>query len=236
MSSEKIEQYWKIQVGKDNPTFPFLVVDNWYTPNEEKAVWRELDFFSARPKDNIDRAENTIVARFPDGTPKSNAYRFYLEDYYKKREVSPIFNYMYKQRSSEFRDIVEKEMLPYGRSFGTTNRDSSLVSYYEENDHYKPHFDSFMFTCLIWMVREPKLFKGGDFKLNEPDVEIKLKNNRMVIFPCSYLHSVSPIRFNKQPKEIGYGKYTITHFYYTLPTGGNDEQWQHLKSDGDKNA
>ena len=31
-----IEQYWDIKVIKDNPTFPFLVIDNWYTPEEEK--------------------------------------------------------------------------------------------------------------------------------------------------------------------------------------------------------
>ena len=84
MSSEKIEQNWKVQIIKDNPTFPFLVIDNWYTPNEEKAVWKELDFFSTTPKEQIDRAENTIVARDPDGTSKSKAYRFYIEDFYKK--------------------------------------------------------------------------------------------------------------------------------------------------------
>ena len=31
MSSEKKEQYWKVQVIKDNPVYPFILVDNWYT-------------------------------------------------------------------------------------------------------------------------------------------------------------------------------------------------------------
>ena len=52
--------------------------------------------------------------------------------------------------------------------------------------------------------------------------EIKLKNNRMVMFPCCYLHSVSPIKFHTKPKKIGYGKYTITHFFYSVPTGKVD--------------
>jgi len=216
MSGEKIEQNWKVQIIKDNPTFPFLVIDNWYTPEEEKAVWKELDFFSAIPKDQIDRAENTIVARNKDGSSKSKAYRFYIEGFYNKRELSPITNYMYKQRSPEFHNIIS-ECIPYSRMFLSSNKDSSLVSYYEENDHYEPHFDNFTWTCLIWMVREPRLFDGGDFKLNEPDVEVKLKNNRMVIFPSCFLHSVSPVKFHTQPKEIGYGRYTITHFYYATP-------------------
>jgi len=219
MSGEKIEQYWDVKVVNDNPTFPFVVIDNWYTPEEEKAVWKELDFFSATPKEQIDRAENTIVARDPDGTAKSNAYRFYIEDFYKKRELSPIINCMYKQRTPEFHKILEDNCMPYARSFMSSNDDSSLLSYYEENDHYKPHHDTFAWTCLIWMVREPRLFNGGDFKLNEPDIEVKLKNNRMVMFPCCYLHSVSPVKFHTQPKEIGYGRYTLTHFYYGIPKG-----------------
>jgi Rps23 Pro-64 3,4-dihydroxylase Tpa1-like proline 4-hydroxylase len=218
MSGEKIEQNWKVQIIKDNPTFPFLVIDNWYTPEEEKAVWKELDFFSATPKDQIDRAENTIVARNKDGSSKSKAYRFYIEEYYRKREISSIINCMYKQRTSEFHNII-KECMPYYRSFYSTNNDTSMLSYYEENDHYEPHHDTFAWTCLIWMVREPRLFNGGDFKLNEPDIEVKLKNNRMVMFPCCYLHSVSPVKFHTQPKEIGYGRYTITHFYYATPKG-----------------
>jgi len=126
---------------------------------------------------------------------------------------------MYKQRTSEFHKILANNCMPYGRSFMSSNGDSSLVSYYEENDHYKPHHDTFAWTCLIWMVREPRLFDGGNFKLNEPDIEVKLKNNRMVMFPCCYLHSVSPVKFHTQPKEIGYGRYTITHFYYGTPKG-----------------
>jgi Rps23 Pro-64 3,4-dihydroxylase Tpa1-like proline 4-hydroxylase len=218
MSGEKIEQNWKVQIIKDNPTFPFLVIDDWYTPNEEKAVWKELDFFSATPKDQIARAENTIVARNPDGSSKSTAYRFYIEDYYRKREISPIINCMYKQTTPEFHNII-KECQPYARSFLSSNADSSLLSYYEENDHYESHHDTFLWTCLVWMVREPRLFNGGDFKLNEPDIEVKLKNNRMVMFPCCYLHSVSPVKFHTQPKEMGYGRYTITHFYYGMPKG-----------------
>jgi len=219
MSGEKIEQNWKVQVVNDNPTFPFVVIDNWYTPNEENAVWKELDFFSTTPKDHIDRAENTVVARDPDGTAKSNAYRFYINDFYKKHSVSPILNCMYKQKTPEFHKILEDNCMPYARSFLSSNGDSSLLSYYEENDHYKPHHDTFAWTCLIWMVREPRLFDGGDFKLNEPDIEVKLKNNRMVMFPCCYLHSVSPVKFHTQPKEIGYGRYTITHFYFGTPQG-----------------
>ena len=73
---------WSAQVNKDNPTYPFIVIDNYYNPEEESAVWKELDFFTSNTLSIMDRAENTIVARDEDGTSKSIAYRVYLEDYY----------------------------------------------------------------------------------------------------------------------------------------------------------
>lgn len=213
---EKIEQNWKVQVVKDNPTYPFIVIDNWYTPQEEKNIWKELDWYSSH--EQIDRAESTIVARNKDGSSKSKAYRWYTgqlytdEGYYK----SHLHNYMYKQKTPEFHKIIG-ECMPYGRSFHSSNGDSTLVSYYEENDHYEPHHDTFLWTNLIWFVREPRLFDGGDFDFPESGYEVKLKHNRAIFFPCCYEHRVSPVKFHTQPKETGYGRYTITHFYYSKP-------------------
>ena len=213
---EKIEQNWKVQVVKDNPTYPFIVIDNWYTPQEEKNIWKELDWYSSH--EHIDRAEDTIVARYKDGTSLSKAYRFYPTDYYSDigYQKSHVANYMYKQRTPEFHKIVG-ECMPYARSFHSSNNDTTLISYYEENDHYEPHHDTFLWTMLIWFYREPKLFNGGDLDFPETGYEIKLKHNRAVFFPCCYLHRVSPVKFHTQPEKIGYGRYTITHFYFTTP-------------------
>ena len=218
MNIDGIENNWEVKLFKDNPTFPFMVIDNWYNPGEEKAVWKELEFFNATPKQHINRAENTIVAKDKNGKPLSNAYRFYIENYYMRKNVSPIFNCMYKQRSKAFKDILIPNCTPYSRSFLGTNNDSTLISYYENSDFYEPHHDIFAWTCLIWMLKEPKAFDGGDFCMEEPNVEIKVKNNRMVMFPSCFLHSVSPVKFKTPPKEIGQGRYTITHFYFATPT------------------
>ena len=220
MSDISLKQNWEIQVIGSNSIFPFIVIDNWYTPNEEKAVWKELDHYCSTPKDNIDRAENTVVAKDKDGNSKSRAYRFYLSSVYteKSQHFSPIINCMYKQRTPAFHNVM-KECMPYARSFLSSNSDSSLISYYEDQDYYKPHHDTMMWTNLIWMVREPRKFKGGDFKLDEPNIEVKLKNNRAVFFPSCYLHSVSPIKFDTKPDEIGFGRYCITHFYFSVPNG-----------------
>ena len=44
----------------DHPTFPYIVADNWYSPEEEKLIWQELDFLSSKP-------ENFSSADAPEG-------------------------------------------------------------------------------------------------------------------------------------------------------------------------
>ncbi len=219
MSEEKLEQYWDIKVFKDNPTFPFVVFDNWYTPEEEKAVWKELDFVSSQPREKTERAETTVVAK-KNGIPLSHAFRYYIDEWYSEQHIarSTILSSTYKLREKELHKHIN-QCLPYSRYYTSTNRESTLLSYYENKDYYKPHHDTFAWTILVWMVREPRQFDGGDFTLNDIDTEVKLKSNRAVLFPCCYEHSVSPIKFKNQPKEIGYGRYTITHFLYSVPSG-----------------
>jgi len=197
-----------------HPTHPFLVIDNYYNEEEEKVVWKELDFYNSIPKELIPRAEKTIVAHDEKGTSKSKAYRHYLSTLYTKEGVdySGISRYLYKARTKQLHKFIDK-MQPYGRSFMTTNTDSTMISYYEEDDHYKAHHDTVLWTCLIWFVKEPRLFNGGDFDFPETEYVVKLKHNRAVFFPSCYLHRVSPIKFHTQPKEIGYGRHTITHFF-----------------------
>jgi len=123
---------------------------------------------------------------------------------------------LYKGRTKQFWDLV-KQCMPYGRSYLSSNVDSSMVSYYEQDDHYKPHHDTSLWTACTWFVREPRLFDGGDFDFPESGCQIKLKHNRSIYFPSCYLHHVSPINFHTKPEEIGYGRFTITHFYNYSP-------------------
>ena len=212
------EKNWKIEINTTNKEYPFIIIDNWYNKEEEESIWKELDFYSSISKEKIDRAENTIVAKNIDGSPKSKSFRWYLNTYYTDEGIkkSTIINSMYKVRSEHFHKIVNK-IQPLGRMLLSTNGDNTMVSYYEENDYYDSHHDIFQWTQCIWFVREPKLFLGGDFDFPESGSKIKLKHNRSIFFPSCFLHRVSPVKFIKPPKKIGFGRYTITHFYFTTP-------------------
>ena len=133
-------QKWDIHLWNegDNYKFPFITIDNWYTPKEEELVWRELDYYVMRPKERYGIADSAEagVARHPDGTPKSNAFRFYLSSYYTDEVISPIMNGLYKQKSPEFHKIIG-QITTQGRAFLSSTGDSTMVSYYENKQHLK---------------------------------------------------------------------------------------------------
>ena len=208
--------------GNHNPIPQHLVIDNWYSEDELQRVWKELEFYT-----HDDKFESAIesgnIATNEKDQHLGEQKRIHLDQMYtndaRRTNLSDILHFSTKVQSKDFHEAIKKCSPMFSRTFLQTNLTYSLLSYYEENDHYKPHHDTFLWTCLIWMVREPRLFDGGDFTLNEPNIRVKLKNNRMVMFPSCFLHSVSPIKFHTKPKEIGYGRYTITHFYYAKPNG-----------------
>lgn len=216
-----VNKQWKVKLV-EHPTHPFFVIDNYYNEEEEKAIWKELEFYNSIPREKIKRAETTIVAKDENGVAKSKAYRHYLSEIYTQESYlySNIHRFMYKGRTKQLHNYINKCM-PHGRSYITSNSDNTLISYYEENDHYKAHHDVSLWTVCTWFVKEPRLFDGGDFDFPESEYEVKLKHNRSVYFPSCYLHRVSPVKFHTKPKEIGYGRYTITHFYNAMPTNSN---------------
>ena len=177
-----IPQSWTIKTIKDNPMFPFVLVDNWYTPEEEKGIWSELDYYSTNP---IERAEGGVVAKDNTGNSKGKHHRFYLDNIYSEngREQSNILNCTYKQKTLELHHKIN-ECGHYARSFFSSTGITSFVSYYENNDHYDTHFDSYHWTNLIWFFREPKKFEGGDLEFPESNTKITLKHNR----PQFYFH------------------------------------------------
>ena len=124
---------WKVNVVNDYPGYPFIVIDNWYTQEELDDIWKELDLYLSTEKSKIDKAENGPVARYEDGTAKSNAFRFYIDSRYpNSRENSPILNCMYKQTSKEFFDGVVKQFDFYINHFSTKDKIKYVMGTVEE--------------------------------------------------------------------------------------------------------
>ena len=216
-----MEKNQKIQFIDRDTSFPCLVIDNWYSEEEEKDVWKELEFVTSKEK--FYRSENTITAKYASGQPKGFSYRTYIDSVYRNGERdSSIIKLRKKMHTDEFYDTMDKAM-PHARNFRDTTHTSNLISYYEDGDYYDVHYDAFLFTILIWFYKQPKMYDGGNLILKDNDTEVISKHNRMIVFPCYYHHQVTPIKWINQPNELGYGRYTLTHFHYTVPKGKIDE-------------
>ena len=217
-----------------NTKIPYIVIDDWYTKEELKDTWSELDFYTnCQEKDKILRADETIVAR-DDLTDKSLAesYRWYPNQFFTSeyKTMSSIHVNAKKFICQELHEEI-KHLYPWYNMFTSTNVSSPMISYYEGGDYYKPHHDSFMYTVLIWVTKKPKIWTGGDLFLQpveNKEKKVLFKNNRAVIFPSMMTHAVSPIEWIKKPKDIGHGRYTVTYFLYHEPTHNISEDKERL--------
>ena len=211
-----------MKIKVHNTNIPYIVIDDWYTEKELKETWNELDFYTnCQDKEKIARADNTLVARDNDGKSLSEAYRWYPPSYFTKRHrnISSLHKNSRKLACDELHSAI-KHLYPWYNMYSDTNTSTHMISYYESGDYYKPHHDTFMYTVLIWLTKKPKMWTGGDlsvYPIKNKKEKVLFKNNRAVIFPCMMNHEVSPIEWIKKPKDIGYGRYTITYFLYFDP-------------------
>lgn len=203
----------------DNPSHPFLICDNWFTPDEEFMVWKELDYYTN--KSTLKHSSDGPVATDAHGTQLGNNFRIYPELMYSDagKNMSPILTSKKKLSDTKLHSFIYNNMLPGPfQNYNGTNADSTLISYYHNGDYYKAHFDAFQFTILIWFYKEPKAFIGGDFHFTDAKIIIPCLHNRLIIFPSYLNHAVTPLEFEVE-KPLGWGRYTITHFFYTIPGG-----------------
>jgi hypothetical protein len=192
-----------------NP-FPFLQIENLYNESELKLIWQELDFLNYPEKLKI--PEKTGTAFNEENIPLKSNKGLFLDTIYPEREISNILTLNSKSFDSEIVDAFSELSFGY-QSIKQTNDDSTLISYYENADYYKPHEDIAMYTAVTWFFKEPKAFVGGDFYFSDYNLKIEVQNNMMILFPSFVKHSVDEIIL-KDKSLFGYGRYSMTQFAY----------------------
>ena len=197
---------------KKHKDIPAVVVDDWYTSEELNLIWKQLNFFTQ--KNMMERAEvSGAVARKPEtNEAKGRNARIWLDNYF--TQEGSMFNIISNSLASKLPHDFNNLVLSCSEqftNFGTTNTNTNFVSYYENNDEYDYHFDTSMFSMLIWLYKTPKKFKGGEFSFKKENRKIELKNNRMILFPSYLEHKVT--KLNMKNSGDNNGRYTITHFF-----------------------
>jgi Rps23 Pro-64 3,4-dihydroxylase Tpa1-like proline 4-hydroxylase len=190
-------------IHKIREPFPHLVIENFYSKDELKLIWQELDFLTSPNK--------LIPANIDGSSQSSNALSGSLLNFYKDLKYSNIALINKKILLPEIKDAV----LSLSEFFGHITMVNNMfikIKYYENGHNYPKHQDVARFTGINYLYKEPKKFEGGDLYFNDYNYKIELKNNMFILFVGCLYHSVTPIILNENAYITGNGKYSITSF------------------------
>lgn len=187
-----------------------LCVKNFFDDNELDGIWQELSFLTYRHK--LLPPTSTNTAMFEGKSLKQNSGIF-LESTFADKNISNILTILEKTYECGFLEYL-MEYDPIFRYMMYCKRKSTLLSYYQNGDYYKKHWDVSTISVLFYFFEEPKCFSGGDLYFTDFDKKIEIENNMIVIFPSCYRHEVDTVimegeEFNKK------GRYCISQFLFS---------------------
>jgi Rps23 Pro-64 3,4-dihydroxylase Tpa1-like proline 4-hydroxylase len=183
---------------KLNDVFNIPYVDNFYSEKELVDINQELQFLN---KNNKLKTETGA-----QNTPKDNKGIF-VDNVYGDRSMSDILTL---NRKLFTLDIVSA--FPCMKAIKTSDRDDTLISYYENKSYYKAHIDRSILTALTYFYALPKAFTGGDLYLPDYDATLPCVHNRVYVIPGMLEHEVTPITMHAADEGKGLGRYCMTQF------------------------
>jgi len=191
--------------------FPYIIVDNTYNEHELDLIWEELNFLCYRDKLESN-AKIAGSATRDDGSPKKNNMCIFLDSAYGNRKFSNILK-VNRKFFDDGMSIIKNHPNWFFSQF-VCNRDTSLISYYENSNYYESHHDECIVTILTWFYKEPKKFNGGDINLHFEDKTIKIQclNNRSLIIPSMINHSVDEIEMLEDDMNKKLGRICMSQF------------------------
>jgi hypothetical protein len=191
----------------------FIVLEDIFDDKEQKYLWKEVDFLCDENK--LQDPFGTGSDMRNDGTPKKSNKGLWISEYYSNNSS----NYMslYKkglnQLSNQKDDLTKYDINL--KLFFMTNFDSTLLSYYENEDYYESHIDIACYTYVFWLFKEPKRFSGGDLSFPELNYKVNVKSNMGVLFPSWVDHKVDKIEmYDKMDRYNSNGRFCFSTFFH----------------------
>lgn len=195
-------------ITKIKDPFPYLKIENLYTEEELELIADELIFLNHKSK--LEDPKHTGSAKDSSGNILKKNSGLFLDDLYKRREISNILSVNRKIFRKEYLEAYASLSFGY-KSILECNQDTTLISYYENGGHYKPHKDHALHTILTWFFETPKMFEGGNLFFPEYNEKIEIQQNMTIIFPSFVLHSVEEVKMNEDI-NYGFGRYCMSQF------------------------
>ena len=191
----------------ENLSEPFFhtIVHDFYTSEEEKLIWQELNYLDLPNKPLLELFETE------DGG-SINRSRVFLDSLYRYRNFSKILEINRKIFSTEFTDLIKSN--PFSNYLLHSNFDNTLLSYYKNKSSYPEHGDESIISTITTFWRNPKKFIGGDLVFtNHHFYTPKMNHNSLILFPSFIKHAVSETIIDDENEIAGNSRYSISSFY-----------------------
>ena len=188
--------------------FHFLYLEDVYTSDELSLIWQELEFLNSNNKLFCPNATGTAIDGSGSILKKNTGLildQLYTGDYRKFSNILSV-----NRKIFDINILLNKDSWFFSNA--QLNFDTTLISYYENSDYYKPHHDNCRITACTWFFKEPKKFRGGDLYFVDYNVKVEVKNNTTVIFPSSIRHAVDEVELPQEHVNKGFGRYCMSQF------------------------
>jgi Rps23 Pro-64 3,4-dihydroxylase Tpa1-like proline 4-hydroxylase len=190
--------------------FPYIRIFDLYEENELKLIWEELEFIL---NDRIiSGPEVTGSATDDENNFLKKNKGIFLDELYSDRNTSNILTLNRKVFINLAHISNQSNFWLFKKSLISANWDTTLISYYENSDHYKKHSDISEFTCLTWFFKKPKKFSGGDLIFPDFNFKIEVEDNSFILFPSGIEHEVSEVKMNPENMGKKMGRVCMSQF------------------------
>jgi hypothetical protein len=194
------------------PEVNYLIEHDYFSEEELDLIWKELDHLNRPGVFDPPEKTGSSLDLSNRSLRKQNSGLWIHEIYHK-----PKFSAIHACLGKLFNGYTYKFAMHHYTNRGVLQTEASnhLISYYENQDHYKAHRDNAVATALHWLWKEPKKFTGGELTFTETGETIPLTNNTMVIFPSYAEHEVSEVMMDPEDCDKGLGRYCLSTFLFT---------------------
>lgn len=190
---------------------PVLLIKDFFNEEEKSNIVQELEFICKEHK--LQTPDVTGSATNNNKILKNNVGLF-LDNVYNERLVSNILTVTRKYFNAHTTTEVEKAD-PLFKYLARSDFDSTLVSYYENNDYYEAHEDEAILTIITYYWKEPKRFTGGSLTFTDHEYTVDVQPWDVVIFPSFVKHQVKSVNLLPEvEKNKLNGRVAISTFVY----------------------
>ena len=166
-----------------------LVIDDFFNDKQISNIKKEIAYLECDNK--LLEPNYTGTASDNNKIPKKHNMGLWVDSIYADRKFSSILKHTAEIFNEDITNKYES-MDIMNRYLRCSDCDNTLLSQYRPDGFYKPHSDSSTLTALFWF--KDGCINGGDLFLNDFDICIPFKENRVVIFPSFYIHSVNLVQ------------------------------------------